>query len=90
MSIPGGPGVRVDSHAEAGYRIPPHYDSMIGKLLVHADTRAEAILRMQRALDELVIEGPKTTVPLLRRIIRDAYFAKGDYSTKFLDDLLSA
>ncbi len=86
---PGGPGVRVDSHVTAGYRIPPNYDSMIGKLLVRGDNREEAILRMQRALDEYVIEGPKTTLPLLKRVLRDAYFVKGDYSTRFLDDLLS-
>ncbi|MFV1958037.1 MAG: acetyl-CoA carboxylase biotin carboxylase subunit [Planctomycetota bacterium] len=85
---PGGPGVRVDSHAEAGYRIPPHYDSMIGKLLVHGDTREEALARMRRALDEYRIEGIPTTLPLLRRVIRDAYFVRGDYSTRFLDDLL--
>ncbi len=88
--VPGGPGVRIDSHVEAGYRIPPNYDSMIGKLLVHADTRDEAILRMQRALDEYEIEGVKTTIPLLRRVLRDAYFVRGDYSTRFLDEALSA
>ena len=86
---PGGPGVRLDSHAQGGYRIPPHYDSMIGKLLVRADTREAAISRMQRALDEYRIEGVKTTIPLLRRIMRDGDFARGDYSTKFLDALLS-
>ncbi len=87
---PGGPGVRVDSHAQGGYRIPPHYDSMIGKLLVRARTRDEAIRRMQRALDEYRIEGVKTTLPLLRRILRDGDFARGDYSTKFLDALLNS
>jgi acetyl-CoA carboxylase biotin carboxylase subunit len=86
---PGGPGVRVDSHACAGYRIPPNYDSMIGKLLVHADTRAEAIARMRRALDEYVIEGVHTTLPLLRRIVRNSYFVSGEYDTKFLDGLLA-
>jgi acetyl-CoA carboxylase biotin carboxylase subunit len=87
---PGGPGVRLDTHACAGYRIPSHYDSMIGKLIVHADTRAESIQRMRRALDETVIEGVKTTIPLHRRILRNSYFVAGDYSTRFLDDLLSA
>ena len=87
---PGGPGVRVDSHACAGYRIPPNYDSMIGKLIVKADTRAEAISRMRRALDEYVIEGVKTTLPLLRRIVRNSYFVAGDYSTRFLDAMLSS
>ena len=85
----GGPGVRIDSHIEAGYRVPPHYDSLIGKLLVYGDDREEAIRRMQRALEETRIEGLKTSVPLLRRILRNAYFVKGDYTTRFLDDLLS-
>jgi acetyl-CoA carboxylase biotin carboxylase subunit len=87
---PGGPGVRLDSHAESGYRIPPNYDSMIGKLLVRGATREEAIVRMQRALDEFRIEGVKTTLPLLRRIMRNAYFVRGDYNTRFLDELLNA
>ncbi len=87
--VPGGPGVRVDSHACAGYRIPPNYDSMIAKLLVKGDTREEAILRMRRALDEYVIEGVKTTIPLLRRVLRNSYFVSGDYSTRFLDEMLS-
>ncbi|MDJ0522301.1 MAG: acetyl-CoA carboxylase biotin carboxylase subunit [Planctomycetota bacterium] len=87
---PGGPGVRVDSHVYAGYRIPPTYDSMIGKLLVWADTREEAIIRMRRALDEYVIEGVKTNISLHRRIIRDAYFVRGEYTTSFLDEMLSA
>jgi len=87
--VPGGPGVRVDSHACAGYRIPPNYDSMIAKLLVKGDTREEAILRMRRALDEYVVEGVKTTIPLLRRVLRNSYFVSGDYSTRFLDEMLS-
>jgi acetyl-CoA carboxylase, biotin carboxylase subunit len=85
---PGGPGVRLDSHAEAGYRVPPNYDSLIAKLLVHGDDREEAIVRMQRALDEYRIEGVHTTLPLLRRVMRNAYFVRGDYNTRFLDDLL--
>ena len=88
-SPPGGPGVRVDSHVRAGYRIPSNYDSMIGKLIVKADTRPEAILRMRRALDEYVIEGVKTTLPLLRRVLRNSYFVKGDYTTHFLDTMLA-
>ncbi len=87
---PGGPGVRVDSHVHAGYRIPPTYDSMIGKLLVWADTREEAIIRMRRALDEYVIEGVKSNISLHRRIFRDAYFVRGEYTTSFLDEMLSA
>ncbi len=87
---PGGPGVRVDSHVCAGYRVPPTYDSMIGKLLVWAETRDEALVRMRRALDEYVVEGIKTNVPLHRRILRNAYFQRGEYTTSFLDELLSA
>ncbi len=87
---PGGPGVRVDSHAAAGYRVPPTYDSMIGKLLVWADNREEALVRMRRALDEYVIEGIQTNLPLHRRILRNAHFERGEYTTSFLDELLSA
>ncbi len=87
--VPGGPGVRVDSHVYAGSRVPPNYDSMIGKLLVWADTRAEAITRMRRALDEYKIEGIKTNISLHRRILRNAYFERGEYTTRFLDELLS-
>ncbi|MGE0193288.1 MAG: acetyl-CoA carboxylase biotin carboxylase subunit [Planctomycetota bacterium] len=86
----GGPGVRIDSHVVAGYRIPPYYDSMIAKVLVHADTRDEAILRMRRAMDEYRIEGVKTNLGLHRRILRNAYFQRGEYSTRFLDEMLSA
>jgi acetyl-CoA carboxylase biotin carboxylase subunit len=89
-SVPGGPGVRVDSHVRAGYRIPPNYDSMIGKLIVRGDDRAEAIVRMRRALDEFVVEGVKTTLPLLRRILRNSYFVKGEYTTHFLDEVLTS
>jgi len=89
-AAPGGPGVRIDSHARAGYRIPPNYDSMIGKLIVHAADRDQAIRRMRRALDEYLIEGVKTTIPLLRRILGNSYFTAGDYSTRFLDQMLSA
>ncbi len=88
--VPGGPGVRLDSHMQVGGRIPPNYDSMIGKLLVHADDRPKAIARMRRALQEFEIEGVKTTVDLHKRILANAYFAQGDYSTKFLDGLLAA
>ncbi len=87
---PGGPGVRVDSHVTSGYRVPPYYDSMIGKLLVYADSREEAVTRMRRALDEYRIEGVKTNLPLHRRILRNAYFERGEYTTRFLDELLSS
>jgi acetyl-CoA carboxylase biotin carboxylase subunit len=83
--LPGGPGVRVDTHCYSGYTVPPNYDSMIAKLIVHAPTREQAIARMLRALDEFVIEGVKTTIPLHKRILRNAKFAKGEYTTKFLE-----
>ncbi len=83
--LPGGPGVRVDTHCYSGYTVPPHYDSMIAKLIVHAPTRKEAIARMLRALDEFVIEGVKTTIPLHKRILKHPQFAKGEYTTKFLE-----
>ncbi|MDF1702373.1 MAG: acetyl-CoA carboxylase biotin carboxylase subunit [Planctomycetota bacterium] len=89
VTTPGGPGVRVDSHVTTGSRVPPYYDSMIGKLLVWSDTRTSAITRMRRALDEYRIEGIKTNLPLHRRILRNAYFERGEYATHFLDELLT-
>ncbi len=88
--VPGGPGVRVDSAAYPGCVIPPYYDSLVAKLIVHADTRAEAIARMKRALAEFDIEGIKTTIPLHRRIMDDPGFVKGKVSTGFLERFLSA
>jgi acetyl-CoA carboxylase biotin carboxylase subunit len=82
---PGGPGVRVDSHCYSGYRIPPNYDSMIGKVLTLRNTRDEAIRTMIRALDEFVIEGPKTTIPLLRDILRHSDFVTGAHDTGFAE-----
>ena len=82
---PGGPGVRVDTAAYTQYVIPPYYDSMIAKLIVHADTREEAIMRMQRALDEFIIEGVKTTIPMHKKILADADFQSGNISTKFME-----
>ena len=87
--VPGGPGVRVDSAAYAGCVIPPYYDSLVAKLIVHADTRPEAIARMKRALGEFEIEGIKTTIPLHRRIMDDPNFVKGKYSTGFLERFLA-
>jgi len=81
---PGGMGVRFDSHAYGGYTISPHYDSMIGKLVVHAPTRDEAIRRMHMALDECVIEGISTTVPFHHEILDDPRFRAGDYDTSFI------
>jgi acetyl-CoA carboxylase biotin carboxylase subunit len=85
MHIPGGPGVRWDSHAHAGYTVPPYYDSMIGKLIVHRATREEAIACMHRALGELRIEGIKTTAPFHQRILSHATFVEGMVDTKFVE-----
>ncbi len=82
---PGGHGVRVDSHAHAGYVIPPYYDSMIGKLITVAQTREEAILKMKRALDEYIIEGVKTTIPFHLKLMDDEKFNEGDFTTAFMD-----
>ncbi len=84
--IPGGPGVRVDTAVYPGYVVPPYYDSMIAKLIVHARTRELAIARMQRALDMMVVEGIKTTIPLHQRIMADENFRKGNFSTKFMEE----
>jgi acetyl-CoA carboxylase biotin carboxylase subunit len=88
--VPGGPGVRVDSAAYPGSVISPHYDSLVAKVIVHAETRLEAIARMKRALAEFQIEGIKTTIPLQRRIMDDPNFIKGKFSTGFLERFLSA
>tara|TARA_Y100000590_G_scaffold42822_1_gene45588 strand:- start:962 stop:2314 length:1353 start_codon:yes stop_codon:yes gene_type:complete len=83
--MPGGKGIRIDSHAYAGYQIPSQYDSMIGKLIVQAKNRDRAIIRMQRALEETIIEGPKTTIPYHRAIMGNEKFKSGDFDTSFLD-----
>jgi len=85
---PGGRGVRLDSHAYAGYVIPPHYDSLIGKLISFGKTRREAIDRMSRALNEHLITGIKTTIPFEQAILQDPNFRRGVYSTTFVDQLL--
>jgi acetyl-CoA carboxylase biotin carboxylase subunit len=85
---PGGPGVRLDTHVVTGYTVPPNYDSMIGKLLVHAPTRREAITRMERALREFAIEPIKTTVPLQRRLMQNSSFQEGGIDIHFLERLL--
>jgi len=82
---PGGHGVRLDTHAYAGYTIPPNYDSMISKLIVVAQTRDEAILKMKRALDEYVIEGIKTTIPFHQKLMENEDFNKGNFTTKFME-----
>jgi acetyl-CoA carboxylase biotin carboxylase subunit len=86
FNIPGGPGVRVDTAVYPGYTVPPYYDSMIAKLIVHARTRELAIARMQRALEMMVVEGIKTTIPLHQKIMADEKFQKGDFSTKFMEE----
>jgi acetyl-CoA carboxylase biotin carboxylase subunit len=82
---PGGPGVRVDSHVYAGYRVPPYYDSLLAKVIVHGNTRAEALQRMGQALDSFIIEGVTTTIPFLARVIRHPDFVAGSVDTKFLE-----
>ncbi len=83
---PGGHGVRIDTHAYAGYTIPPNYDSMIGKLIVSAQTREEALAKMERALSEYVIEGIHTTIPFHLQLMQDTKFRSGDFTTKFLEN----
>jgi len=87
---PGGMHVRVDSGLYAGYKVPPYYDSMIAKLIVYGRDREEAIRRLTRALEEFVVEGMKTTVPLHQRIVRDPQFLAGDYTIKWLERWLEA
>ena len=86
--MPGGKGVRVDSHAYAGYQIPSQYDSMIGKLIVRAKNRDRAIIRMQHALEETIIEGPKTTIPYHQAIMGNEKFKSGDFDTSFLETFI--
>ncbi len=85
FNIPGGRSVRVDTHAYAGYKVPPHYDSMIAKLIVSASNRQEAIRRMKRALEEFVIEGIKTTIPYHLQLMEDPNFISGDFNTQYLE-----
>jgi acetyl-CoA carboxylase biotin carboxylase subunit len=86
--LPGGPGVRVDTHAHAGYTVSPYYDSLIAKLLVHRPTRPAAIQAMRRALDEFVVGPVKTTIPLHRAIMEQADFVKGNVDTHFIERML--
>ena len=85
LHMPGGKGVRVDSHVYAGYIIPPNYDSMIAKLIVSGQTREEVIVRMKRALEEFVIDGIKTTIPFHIALLDDPEFRAGNFTTKFLE-----
>jgi acetyl-CoA carboxylase biotin carboxylase subunit len=86
---PGGLGVRVDSALYEGYRVPPHYDSLIAKLIVHGSNRNECLLRLRRALEEFVIGGIDTTLPLHRRLIAEQDFINGDYDIRWLEDFLA-
>jgi acetyl-CoA carboxylase biotin carboxylase subunit len=85
---PGGLGVRVDSALYQGYRIPPYYDSLIGKLIVHARTRQECMMRLRRSLDEFVVDGIQTTIPLFRELVNDADIIAGDYDIHWLEKRL--
>jgi acetyl-CoA carboxylase biotin carboxylase subunit len=82
---PGGPGVRVDTHIYAGYSVPPHYDSLLAKVIVHGRDRTEALARMGQALDSFILEGVTTTIPFLSRVIRNREFVAGEIDTKFLE-----
>jgi acetyl-CoA carboxylase biotin carboxylase subunit len=85
---PGGLGVRVDSFVYDQYTVLPHYDSLIAKLIVHAETREDAIKRMARALDEYIIEGIKTTIPFHKRIMANKAFIEGDIDTRFIEKMV--
>jgi acetyl-CoA carboxylase biotin carboxylase subunit len=82
---PGGPGVRVDTHVYAGYNVPPYYDSLLAKVIVHGRDRAEALARMGQALDSFILEGVTTTIPFLARVIRNPVFVSGQVDTRFLE-----
>jgi len=86
---PGGMGVRIDSAAYQGYAIPPYYDSLLGKLIVHGKTRAECLMRLRRSLDEFVVDGIETTLPLFRALVRDSDFVDGNYHIHWLEQFLA-
>ena len=88
LRLPGGPGVRFDSHVYEGYRIGPNYDSLIGKLIIHRNTREESFACMRRALDEFVIDGVKTTIPLAKKIFNNSAFIEGKVDTTFVERTL--
>jgi len=87
--VPGGPGVRVDTHAYAQYQIPSYYDSLIAKLITWGKDRSEALVRMQRALEEFIIEGVATTIPFHQRVMQDKNFQSGQFDTKYIERLLN-
>ncbi len=82
---PGGPGIRIDTHVYAGYTVPPHYDSLLGKLIAHGNSREEALGRAYQALEEFIIEGVHTTIPFLRSVLRHPDFEAGQFDTHFLE-----
>jgi len=86
--VPGGPGIRVDTHAYAKYVIPPYYDSMIAKLIARGKNREEAILKARRALDEFIIEGIPTTIDFHKKILADKRFISGQFTTSLIDEIL--
>ena len=86
---PGGLGVRIDSAVYHGYTIPPFYDSLVGKLIVHGKTRGECLMRLKRALDEFVVDGIETTLPLFRALAREAEIIDGDYNIHWLEEFLA-
>jgi len=89
LHIPGGPGIRVDSHAYQNYFVPPHYDSLIGKVIAHGDTRAQALARMKVALSEMIVEGIETNIPLHRELVSDAKFIEGGVNIHYLEKTLA-
>jgi acetyl-CoA carboxylase biotin carboxylase subunit len=89
LHMPGGLGVRVDTHVYAGYVVPPNYDSLLAKVIVHDVDRMAALRRARRCLDEMVIEGIRTNIPFLRRIINNPDFVRGDFDTGFVGRLLA-
>ena len=88
LHVPGGPGIRVDTHIYHGYRVPPHYDSMIGKLIAHGEDRTSAIARMRTALSEMVVDGIKTNIPLHQEIMKDSAFIAGGANIHYLEKKL--
>jgi acetyl-CoA carboxylase biotin carboxylase subunit len=87
--VPGGPGIRVDSHVYADYFVPPHYDSLIAKVISHGDTREQAIARMRTALSEMVVEGIHTNIALHQELLNDAAFIAGATSIHFLEERMA-
>ncbi len=89
LHMPGGPGIRVDSHLFQGYKVPPYYDSLLAKVISHGPTREVAIQRMVRALDEMIVEGVHTTAPFLRRVLTSDLFRRGQFSTNFVERFIT-